>query len=85
MTHPGCDPEAHLDKRLLNVQVSLTFYQYRLCFFLTFHACFKNPIIFSNLNSNWSNLLDLRNLQEEVKKSILLPEIVLTSDLSLFE
>ena len=30
--------------------------------FLTFPACFKIPIIFSNLNSNCSNLLHLRNL-----------------------
>ena len=38
-------------------------------FFLTFPACFSNPMIFSNLNSNCSNLLDLRNLQEQVKKA----------------
>ena len=33
-------------------------------FFLTFPV----PKIFSNLNSNCSNLLDMRNLQEQVKK-----------------
>ena len=38
-------------------------------FFLTFPACFYIPIIFSNLNYNCSNLLDLRNLQEQVKKA----------------
>ena len=33
--------------------------------FLTFPACFQIPIIiFSFLNSNYSNLLDLRNIQE---------------------
>ena len=37
--------------------------------FLTFPACFYVPIIFSNLNSNCSNSLDLRNLQEQVKKA----------------
>ena len=37
--------------------------------FLTFPACFLIPIIFSNLNSNCSNLLDMRNLQEQVKKA----------------
>ena len=37
--------------------------------FLTFPACFYIPIIFSNLNSNCSNSLDLRNLQEQVKKA----------------
>ena len=37
--------------------------------FLTFPACFKIPIIFSNLNYNCSNLLDLRNLQKQVKKA----------------
>ena len=36
---------------------------------LTFPACFLIPIIFSNLNSNCSNLLDMRNLQEQVKKA----------------
>ena len=37
--------------------------------FLTFPACFQIPIIFSNLNSNCPNLLDLKNLQEQVKKA----------------
>ena len=49
--------------------------------FLTFPACFEIPIFFSNLNSNCSNVLDLRNLQAESRdklKSILLPKIVLT-------
>ena len=38
--------------------------------FLTFPACFWMPIIFSNVNSNCSNLLDLRNLQEQVKNGM---------------
>ena len=49
---------------------------------------FLNPIIISNLNSNCSNLLDLRNLQEQVKKilfqKLLLPFtvwIICSSDL----
>ena len=37
--------------------------------FLTFPACFSIPIFFSNLNYNCSNLLDMRNLQEQVKKA----------------
>ena len=37
--------------------------------FLTFPACFYIPIIFSNLYFNCSNLLDMRNLQEQVKKA----------------
>ena len=37
--------------------------------FLIFPACFSIPIIFSNLNYNCSNLLDMRNLQEQVKKA----------------
>ena len=37
--------------------------------FLTFTVCFWIPIFFSNLNSNCSNLLDLRNLHEQVKKA----------------
>ena len=36
--------------------------------FLTFPACFSIPIFFSKLNSNCSNLLDMKNLQEQVKK-----------------
>ena len=39
--------------------------------FLTFPACFYIPIIFYNMNSNCSNLLDERNLQEQVKKAFL--------------
>ena len=38
-------------------------------YFLTFPADFWIPIIFSNLYSNCSNLLDMRNLQEQVKKT----------------
>ena len=41
----------------------------RILFFLTFPACFKIPIFFSNLNSDCSNVLDLRNLQEQVEKA----------------
>ena len=37
--------------------------------FLTFLSDFWIPIIFSNFNSNCSNLLDMRNLQEQVKKA----------------
>ena len=37
--------------------------------FLTFPACFEIPIIFSNLNSDFSNLLDMRNIQEQDKKA----------------
>ena len=37
---------------------------------VSFFSCmFLNPNIFSNLNSNWSNLLDMINLQEQVKKA----------------
>ena len=38
-------------------------------FFSNFSCMFLNPNNFSNLNSNCSNLLDLRNLQEQVKKA----------------
>ena len=37
-------------------------------YLLTFPVGFSIPIIFSNLNLNCSNLLDLRNLLQEVKK-----------------
>ena len=37
--------------------------------FLTFPACFWIPIIFFNMNYNCPNLLDMRNLQEQVKKA----------------
>ena len=40
-----------------------------LLHFLTFPACFWIPITFSNLNCNCSNLLEMRNLQEQVKKA----------------
>ena len=38
-------------------------------YFLTFPACFWIPIIFSNMISNCSNLLGMKNLQEQVKKA----------------
>ena len=37
--------------------------------FLTFPAYFLIPILFCNLNANCSNLLDMRNLQEQVKNA----------------
>ena len=44
-------------------------FQTELQYFQTFPVCmYLNPNIISNLNSNCSNLLDLRNLQEQVKK-----------------
>ena len=46
-------------------------------FWLFLHVS-KSQYFFSNLNSNCSNILDLRNLLEQVKKSLLLPKIVLT-------
>ena len=39
-----------------------------IVFFLTLPACFSVPIIFSNLKYDCSNLVDVRNLQEQVKK-----------------
>ena len=38
-------------------------------FFSNFSCRFLNPNIFPNLNYNCSNILDLRNLQEQVKKA----------------
>ena len=43
---------------------------------------FLNPIIFSNLNFNCSNSLDLKSLQKQVKKHSVTKNC---SDLSLFE
>ena len=41
----------------------------RVSQFSNFSCMFLNPNIFSNMNSNCSNLLDMRNLQEQVKKA----------------
>ena len=38
--------------------------------FLSFPIGFYIPLILSNLSSNCSNVLDLRNLQEQVKKAL---------------
>ena len=47
--------------------------------FSNFSCMFLNPnVVVFNLNYNCSNLLDMRNLQEQVKKNIRLPKIVLT-------
>ena len=48
--------------------------------FSNFSCMFLNPNNFSNLNSNCSNLLDLRNLQEQAKKHFVTKNC---SDLSL--
>ena len=50
--------------------------------FLTFPADFLVPIIFSSLNYNCSDILDLKNFQEQVKKAFRLKN---WSDLSLFQ
>ena len=47
-----------------------------------FSCMFLNPITFSNLNSNCSKQLDLRNLKEQVKKDSVTRNC---SELSLFE
>ena len=44
-------------------------YLLKVALTLTFPADSSIPINFSNLNSNCSNSLDLRNLQEQVKKA----------------
>ena len=50
--------------------------------FSNFSCRFLSPIIFFNLNLNYSNLLHLRNLQEQVEKAFCFNNC---SDLSLFE
>ena len=46
--------------------------------FSHFPECFLIPIIISGLNSNCSDLSDMRNLQEQVKKAFCIPKIALT-------
>ena len=54
----------------------LPLYHFLYLFHFPYFSCrFLNPIKFSNLNSN---VLDLRNLQEQVKKNILSPKFFLT-------
>jgi hypothetical protein len=43
--------------------------------FLNFSCMFLNPNHFSNLNSNCSNILEMRNLQEQVKKAFCYQEL----------
>ena len=50
--------------------------------YLNLFCRFLNPNYFFHLNDNCSNLLDMRNLQEEVKKHSVTKNC---SDLSLFE
>ena len=50
--------------------------------FSSFFCMFLNPNIFSNLKYNCSNLLDIRNLQEQVKNHSVIKHC---SNLSLFE
>ena len=50
---------------IYSVQIRLS---WKILFF-NFSCMFLNPIIFSNLNYNCSNLLDMRKLQEQLKKA----------------
>ena len=51
--------------------LSIWYWQYMwYILFLTFPACFSIPIIFSNFNYDCSIFLDVRNLQEQVKKAL---------------
>ena len=50
--------------------------------FSNFSCMFLNPNNFSNLNFDCLNLLYLKNLLEQVKKTIMLPKNVLTSHCS---
>ena len=52
--------------------------------FLTFPVGFYIPIIFSNLNYNYSNVLDLRNFHGQVKKHSV-SKTVLTLNFKLFK
>ena len=52
---------AHCQKKI--------FLEFTSILFLTFPVGFCLPIIFSNLNYNCSDLSDLRNLQEQIKKA----------------
>ena len=47
--------------------IKILFCSFVICFF--FLHVFRSQYFFSTLNSNCSNLLDLRNLQEQVKKA----------------
>ena len=49
--------------------VKADMYQNDSIYFSKFSCMFLNPNIFFNLNSNCSNLLDMRNSQEKVKKA----------------
>ena len=46
------------------------FFQVFINIFLNFPACFEIPKTISNMNYNHSNLLDMRNFQEQVRKKI---------------
>ena len=72
-----------LQKPLWQVRTYFQFITYSVFFFqnlwnnfmkkrrlFNFSCMFLNPNIFSNLNLNFSNLSDMRNLQEQVKKAI---------------
>ena len=84
----------HCDEGILHQFMTLLLAQLQIkCNFLTFPACFWIPIIFSNFNYNCSNLLDMRNLQEQVKNAfcyqkLFWPSTVwinCSSDLNIFE
>ena len=67
---PITNYSSHVFTNFCNYESSLLYFRGYKVSFLTFPACFSIPIIFSNLNYNCSNSLDMRNLQDQVKKAI---------------
>ena len=77
-SYPICEPTLSLwQMQWLNFICCLKKNSHKICNLITFtgenfsnFSClFLNPNIFSDLNANCSNLLDMRNLQEQVKKA----------------
>ena len=62
-------PICFLDKRPSRNKNSAT-WKYRNKSFSNFSCMFLNPCLFSNLNYICSNLLDMRNRQERIKKTL---------------
>ena len=77
-SYPICEPTLSLwQMQWLNFICCLKKNSHKICNLITFtgenfsnFSCvFLNPNIFSDLNANCSNLLDMRNLPEQVKKA----------------
>ena len=73
-----CENAINLGRSVEWTGLGIINFEGEFLFFLNFSCMFLNPNNFFQLNSNYSNLIDMRYLQEQVKKALCYQNNVLT-------